>query len=264
MRWCCYPARCLIDIPHVARFEVSAGQHIAFERTGADDELLRLYLLGSVLGALWHQRGRLPLHAGALLWQASAWAFVGASGAGKSTLVTTLAELSGAHYLCDDVCVVDVQPGGGVMAWPGLSRVRASRELCTLLNLDRMARLSVTDPWGKLALVPPWPRPKTAVPLAGVVVLESGPDGPPSLERLTAGTALAAVLEHTYRIEYLSTDLRARHLEQCATLVRQVPVYRLRRRWNLALLPTDAPSIAALLRSAAVSPGIATTAPTGP
>ncbi len=247
MRWTCQSARCVIEIADVGRFEVSAGKQIAVERTGTDDHLLRLYLLGSALGALWHQRGQLPLHAGAVVLGGSAWAFVGDSGAGKSSLVTALAELSGAAYLCDDVCILDLPATGEAVAWPGLARVRASPELCAALQLDGLARLATQDPYGKLALAPPWPRPETALPLAGVVVLEAGEGRDPTLERLTGGAALTAAIEHTYRPEYLPAAARIRHFEQCAALIRRVPVYSLRRRWGLEHLRADTAQIARLL-----------------
>lgn len=246
-RWISQPKRHVVEIADVGRFEVNDGKQICIERTGSDEYLLRLYLLGSVLGALWHQRGQLPLHAGAVVLKESAWAFVGHSGAGKSSLVTALATSSGASYLCDDVCVLDISASGAALAWPGLSRVRASPELCALLKLDNLARLASQDPQGKLALVPPWPRPVAALPLAGVIVLETGADEVPTLDRLSVSAALTAALEHTYRREYLSGEVRVRHFEQCAALARQVPFYRLRRRWGLDYLRADTARIAQLL-----------------
>lgn len=84
MAWSSAPSRCLLEVDQFARFEVRDGRIVTFERTAAlSDDLLRLYLMGSVLGALWHQLGRLPLHAGALDIGGRAWVFVGASGAGN-------------------------------------------------------------------------------------------------------------------------------------------------------------------------------------
>lgn len=245
MAWSSTPSRCLLEIDQVARFEVRDGTMVTFERTAAPSEdLLRLYLMGSILGALWHQRGRLPLHAGALDIAGRAWAFVGASGAGKSSLVVSMAA-AGAGYLCDDVCVVDVPGDESAVAWPGLARLRVSPEICALLALDDKGQL---DPFGKRSLSPPWPRPDGARPLAGILVLEVDPDVPhPVLDRLTPPAALAATLNHTYRLEYRPTEHRGEHFAQCAALTRQVPVYRLRRPWGKDRLQTDAQRIIDLL-----------------
>jgi hypothetical protein len=246
MTWSSDTERCLLDVARIARFSISRGQRIAFQRTDADgdDHLLRLFLLGSVLGALWHQRGRLPLHAGAVDVDGRAWAFAGQSGAGKSSLVVAMA-VSGAGYLCDDVCVLDVLDDDRVHAWPGLARLRVSPEIRALLRLDDRAPL---DPFGKHALTPPWPRPVGARPLAGIVILETVPaTAKPVIDRLEAPAALAALLTHTYRMEYLPIEHRARQFDHCAALVRSVPVYRLRRPWGVQRLQGDAQRLLALL-----------------
>lgn len=246
MTWSSDTERCLLDVAQIARFNISRGQCIAFQRTDADgdDHRLRLFLLGSVLGALWHQRGRLPLHAGAVDIDGRAWAFAGQSGAGKSSLVVAMA-VSGAGYLCDDVCVLDVLDDDRVHAWPGLARLRVSPEIRALLSLDDRAPL---DPFGKHALTPPWPRPVGVRPLAGIVILETDPAAEkPVVDRLEAPAALAALLTHTYRSEYLPIEHRARHFGQCAALVRSVPVYRLRRPWGAQRLHDDAQRLLALL-----------------
>lgn len=246
MTWSSDTERCLLDVAQIARFNISRGQCIAFQRTDADgdDHRLRLFLLGSVLGALWHQRGRLPLHAGAVDVDGRAWAFAGQSGAGKSSLVVAMA-VSGAGYLCDDVCVLDVLDDDRVHAWPGLARLRVSPEIRALLRLDDRAPL---DPFGKHALTPPWPRPVGARPLAGIVILETDPAAEkPVIDRLEAPAALAALLTHTYRSEYLPIEHRARHFGQCAALARSVPVYRLRRPWGAQRLHDDAQRLLALL-----------------
>jgi len=247
--WSGVPGYCLLDVANVARFAVRDGRRITFERTGElGDDVMRLYLLGSVLGALWHQRGRLPLHAGALAIDDRAWAFVGASGAGKSSLVVTLAAVAGAGYLCDDVCVIDIGPQTGVSAWPGLFRMRISPEMCAVLGLDALPDLGLIDPFGKRALVPPWPRPVGPLPLAGVMVLEVDTgDAPPQLERLGAVDAITALLAHTYRREYIPATALAAHLAHCAALARTVPVYRLRRSWGTARMHADALRISRML-----------------
>lgn len=245
MAWSSTPDCCLLEIAHLARFGVSGGRRITFERTGAaGDELLRLYLLGSVLGALWHQRGLLPLHAGAVDVQGSAWAFVGQSGAGKSSLVVAMAAC-GAGYLCDDVCVVQAPAGTGAEVWPGLARLRVSPQVCRLLDLGDDAPL---DAFGKHTLAPPWPRPEGRRPLAGIVVLETDPAAAqPALDRLAPAAALGALLTHTYRTEYLPAEHRQRHFGHCTALVREVPVYRLRRPWGTPRLRDDAQRLIALL-----------------
>jgi hypothetical protein len=160
--------------------------------------------------------------------------------------------VAGAGYLCDDVCVVDISPQAGVCAWPGLFRMRVSPEMCALLGLDALPDLGAIDPFGKRALVPPWPRPVGPLPLAGVMVLEvDGGDADPQLERLGAVDAITALLAHTYRREYIPVAARGAHFSQCAELARTVPVYRLRRSWGTGRMHADALHISQMLAALA-------------
>lgn len=55
-----------LTVPEVARYEVRDGKSITIlPIANADEDAVRLYFLGSLLGALLHQRGVLPLHGAA-------------------------------------------------------------------------------------------------------------------------------------------------------------------------------------------------------
>src|SRR5258708_39789946 len=75
------------------------------------------------MGAIFHQRGLLPLHANAIEVGGQAVAFVGPSGAGKSTLAAYFRD-RGYRVLCDDVWVVSFGSDGEPLAWPGVPRVK--------------------------------------------------------------------------------------------------------------------------------------------
>ncbi len=109
----------------MGRFLLRSGQEILIDLApSADDDEVRAYLLGPVFGALCHQRGITPLHASAIDVSDGCVAFVGASGAGKSTLVAALAR-RGNEIIADDECFLQLAADGQMLAWPGLSRIRA-------------------------------------------------------------------------------------------------------------------------------------------
>ncbi|NEX18412.1 MAG: hypothetical protein C1943_17865 [Halochromatium sp.] len=90
-------------IKDVARYRVQDGREILVDPLpDADPGDVRLWLLGTALGALLHQRGLLPLHVSALALSGGAYAFCGDSGAGKSTLAAAL-HRRGLALLTDDV-----------------------------------------------------------------------------------------------------------------------------------------------------------------
>src|SRR6476661_5516708 len=126
----------LLDYPTVGRFLLRAGQEILIDPapSSSDDEV-RAYLLGSVFGALCHQRGITPVHASAIDVADGCVAFVGASGAGKSTLIATLAQ-QGHEIIADDVCFLQLGTNGDVQAWPGISRIRLWEDTRAALGFD--------------------------------------------------------------------------------------------------------------------------------
>ena len=75
------PSHYLLRVQGVAAFWVRHGREVIVERVaGVDDAAVRLFLLGSVLTALMHQRDVLALHASAVAGEAGAIAIAGASG----------------------------------------------------------------------------------------------------------------------------------------------------------------------------------------
>ena len=57
----------LLTVDGIAQYAIADGADITIDREpGVPDANVRLYLLGSAMGVLLHQRGLLPLHANAV------------------------------------------------------------------------------------------------------------------------------------------------------------------------------------------------------
>lgn len=244
------PRGAVLEIPACARFAITGGDTVAMEVLGDPDPiLLRLYLLGSVLGALLHQRGVLPLHAGAVALEGRAFALVGGSGAGKSTLTALLAT-AGAAYLADDVCPIGARDVQTPAVWPGVKRVRLSLEACEALALGDAT--GHADPFGKRILDPPWRRPDGPLPLCGLLILRTdGALEAPQLVPASVREVLTALVAHTYRPTFIAADRRGAHLETCTALAAQLPGWHLARPWGIERAPKDTPE---LLRALATLP----------
>jgi hypothetical protein len=101
-----------LAIPGVGQYRVEEGKRISIEPLAeASMDKVRLFLLGSAMGALLYQRGLFPLHGSAVETAWGAMIFVGAQGAGKSTLAAQF-HRSGYRLLSDDVCAVAATPEG--------------------------------------------------------------------------------------------------------------------------------------------------------
>ncbi|MBV9596279.1 MAG: hypothetical protein JOZ87_05405 [Chloroflexi bacterium] len=202
-------------------------------RDGCDPGALNMQLLGPVAGFALHQRGFPCLHASAVVTARGAVAFLGWPGDGKSTMVAMhLAQ--GARLLGDDVLPIELREGEAcarsglpvVKLWPASVRgaLAIDREL-PRLNAQHDKRLLVLEDGTGTTSGP--------TPLSALYVLDRY-DPVASGSRAVSSTplapraALAVLLTHTYRREYLRPEEVARLLPVYARLASTVPVRALR------------------------------------
>jgi hypothetical protein len=226
----------ILNIPEVGRYWIKSGREIIVEpSTGVSERNLRLYLLGSAMGAILHQRGILPLHANAIAINGRAVAFSGHSGAGKSTLAAWFHD-RGYRLITDDVCAVTFDPDGRPIAQGGLPRLRLREDALIAsgrtsvdfeLSYDGMDKYDVPTtscPSG------------SAVPLAAVYLLGRADDtnGPTHrIQRLMGVEAVDALVANTYRGAFTQQmGTVQQNLAACLTVARAVPVFRAERIWS--------------------------------
>lgn len=122
-----------IEIEGVAVYLVEEGCRIRIQPAeGADPAEVRLFLLGSVMGALLYQRGIFPLHGSAVETPWGAMVFAGPSGIGKSTLAAHF-HRAGYRLLADDVCAITLDSSGMPQVLPAFPQMR--------LKMDAVGRL---------------------------------------------------------------------------------------------------------------------------
>jgi hypothetical protein len=226
---------CLVTATKVARYHVRNGTEIIVDPVaGSSDRNVRLFLLGTALGALCHQRGLLPLHASAVEAGDRAIAFTGRSGAGKSTLAAQL-QRRGYRVLCDDVCVISLDAYERPLAWPGLPRLKLWGDSVTALGRDAAALDRVHDDMDKFLLPLKSRASRQPIPLARLYVLdEDGQDFEGGVRPLTGTQAMDAVMANTYRGGLVAPMGRsASHFMQCASVVRHAGVSMVGRRWGV-------------------------------
>jgi hypothetical protein len=111
--------QCLFHIHETARYFVQDGKTIIVEPfSGTPLQTIVLWLLGSVMAALLHQRGILPLHASAVATSQGALLIGGDSGVGKSTLAAAFLQ-QGYQLLTDDVSAISYDDQGQIIVFPG-------------------------------------------------------------------------------------------------------------------------------------------------
>jgi hypothetical protein len=232
----------MLSIANAGRYLVRGGGEIIVDPAGADSERrTRLFLLGSALGILCHQRGLLPLHANAIVSNGGAVAFAGSSGAGKSTLAAFFAR-AGHEVLCDDVCVIGFDEAGRPFAWPGLPRLKLWGDAAATFGHDRDTLEPVVEGLDKYQV--PLGRGGAArpIPFRRLYVLSRNEEGGGgSVERLQGRAAMEAVMAQTYRGLYLGPmGLTARHFQLAAALLGHAEVYAASRAWGFDVFEREA------------------------
>jgi hypothetical protein len=243
------PEAIRLVIPKVASYQITGGREILIDPVpGCSERNIRLFLLGSALGGILHQRGLLPLHANAIEIEGRAVAFMGHSGAGKSTMAAWFLD-RGYRVLADDVCVVTMDEAGQPLAHRGIPRLRLWREAIEVsgrtvedyeLSFDDMDKYNV-----------PTPRPEDTrpLPLDHVYLLRKAEGGEAGVQRLVGVEAVDALVANTYRGGYVGRIGATRqHLASCLDLVRKVPVFAATRVWGFADFDEQATALEAHAR----------------
>lgn len=224
----------LLEVREVARYRVRKGREIVIEPfPGSSERRIKVFLLGTVFGALCHQRGLLPLHASAIALGDRCIAFAGPSGAGKSTLATFLGD-RGYPIVSDDICVVGLDGQGLPVAWSGLSRLKLWRDAVEALGRDPRDFDAIFEGVEKYQLSPERPMPRRPLKLARLYVLsEARLPQQEGISRLARSLAFDAIIGSTYRPRLLAPMGQARaHFALCAAIVKHASIHAVYRRWG--------------------------------
>lgn len=223
----------LLVFAGTARFLIRDGSTIKVEAAdGADPANVRLFLLGSAMGALLYQRGLIPLHANAVAVGGCAVAFAGPSGSGKSTLAAWFHD-RGYPVLADDVAVLDCR-GEEIVLLPGLPRVRLWRGALEASGRvpEHHAPSFRGDPgYDKFDVALDQVADKP-MPVRTIYVIEAGDRA--EFQPLKGVAAVEALIANSYRGEFVNAmGLGEDHFRRCVAIARQVGVSRAVRRWGL-------------------------------
>jgi hypothetical protein len=152
------------------RYHYALGQGIVAFLPGeqCDDEY-RLYLWGTVFGAVAWLNGYFPLHASAVSVGGRAIAFTADSGVGKSTLAAALAA-RGYPHVCDDTLAL-VLTNGSPLAVPDRKPLKLWEDAFSLVGAERLG--PITSMPGK-SYAAAASRSHDALPLTDLIVLEEG------------------------------------------------------------------------------------------
>lgn len=215
-----------LHVPNIARFLVSNGEQITIDAVeGIDEDSIRLFLLGSCMGALLMQRDLFLLHGNAIKIGEHCISFVGHSGAGKSTLSGAFFK-RGYSILADDVCAINTQ--GHVL--PSFPQIKLWFDAATRLGIETQTLRKIRPLIEKFAVPLAEQFHCEALPLKAVYILHSHNKDEFDFETIAGMQKLPPLQNNTYRKAYLKGLAKdSNNFSQCAQIAGQVAVVRVTR-----------------------------------
>ncbi len=224
-----------LHVPQVARFLITNGDQIHIDpMPESDEDSIRLFVLGSCMGALLMQRQLLLLHGNAIKIGSQCVSFIGDSGAGKSTLSGAFFK-RGYSILADDVCAINHV--GEVL--PSFPQIKLWADAAKQLIINTQPLKKIRPTLDKFAVPLRQQFHNKATPLKMVYLLETHHQKEISMTTLEGMEKCHALQHHVYRKQYLSNRARE-HLcfKQCMMLASKVELVRITRPVNEFKLDT--------------------------
>lgn len=199
----------------------------------ADDRLIRMFLHGIVSAILLHQRGLLVLHGSCMDIHGRTAGFLGPSGAGKSTIAASL-NRRGADIVAEDIVAIDYSDGTPVV-YPGIPQLKMAPNVATCLNYSAQSIESLYPLSDEVVYRYDRKLLSECLNLNCIFVISDAERI--NISALSSAEGLIELVRNSYTARILErTQSQESHFKNCTQLLRKIPVFRLERPRNLALL----------------------------
>ncbi|KMK75026.1 aldolase [Alkalihalobacillus pseudalcaliphilus] len=217
-------------IPKVALFCIKNGNEMKVSPfKGVSEEHLRLYILGTCMGALLLQRKILPLHGSTLAINGKAYAIIGHSGVGKSTLATNLLA-NGCQLLSDDVSPITFNEQGHPVVIPAYPQQKLWQESLEKLGKSNHGLRPIVQRESKFAVPVREQFKEEPLPLAAVFELVKSEVGELQVKKVQRLEKLSILYTHTYRHFLLQElQLTSWHFQTMTQIAQHIKMYSLHR-----------------------------------
>lgn len=220
----------MFHIPETAIFLIENGNKILFSpMEGAQEDELRLYILGTCMGTVLLHRKILPLHGSAIAIDGKVYAIVGESGAGKSTLASAFLK-RGYQLLSDDVIPVAVTDENVPVVIPAYPQQKLWIESLNEFEMESSDYQPIIDRETKFAIPVQSQFADEPLPLAGVFELVKTDQDEIELHSIQKLERFYTLFTHTYRNFFVQkSGLMDWHFSTLAKIVNKIELYQLRR-----------------------------------
>jgi hypothetical protein len=220
----------MFKVPEIGIYCIQDGNKITVSPiAGSNEDQVRLYVLGTCMGALLLQRKILPLHGSAIAINGKAYAIVGDSGAGKSTLASAFLN-KGYELLSDDVIPVSYSNKNIPTVTPAYPQQKLWQESLHAFGMESKEFRPIFDREEKYAIPVISQFATKSLPLAGVFELVKAETKEIRISPILNLERLHTLFNHTYRNFLIARlGLMEWHFHNTANISNLIQVYQIQR-----------------------------------
>lgn len=220
----------LFHIKNVGSYYIKNGNQILITPDpNGEIKGIRLFLLGSAMGAVLYQRGIFPIHGSAVVVNELCFIITGNQGAGKSTLASAFKN-KGYWVLTDDIAAVSFDKEGVPWVYPSYPQQKLWKDSLELMGSKVASLSSIYGRLDKYAVTIQDQFCQTPKRLTGIYELKKGHCQNPWLRKLSGMDKLAVLINNSYRFGFIrGLDLKEPIFRDAVLLIKQISVSRITR-----------------------------------
>lgn len=220
-------------IDNVGTYLIQNGDTVTIDLCENPDlNILKVYILGSVLGIILLQRNTVAIHGGSIVINNKGCIFTGDKGAGKSTLTTALRQ-RGYDFVSDDVGAIELSDIP--MINPGFGYQKLCEDAMTKLGYDSSKYTPFRSDMNIKYIVPALDNfVSEKVPFKALFEIEQGDTQKVEVVEVTGNEKLQKIIKNVFRIEVLmySGGVPGEYFKKCLEIAKHVKFYKITRPKN--------------------------------
>jgi hypothetical protein len=220
----------MFKVNNTAMFCIQNGSKIIISpEIKSDFNKIRLYILGTCMGALLIQKKIFPLHGSAIAIEDKAYVFLGDRGAGKSTLAATFLS-KGYRLLSDDLATLHFNEFDHPYVIPSYPQQKLWETSLNHFDMPSSDYKPLFERETKYAIPIHSQFVESPLPLVGIFELVKTDQGIVQIEQLKGVECLKTLHMHTYRNFLIpQLGLLEWHFCQSTKIIKATKMYRLQR-----------------------------------